>query len=322
MPVIVLTNRYQAAPLAIVKNALPPAFELLMPDKAEKGELLKVAPAADYFLASGRIVIDAEILGAAPNLKMIQRTGVGLDTIDLAAANARSIPVYVNRGVNAASVAEHTVLLILAALRRLTQVDAAVKNGVWQKQEQGVRNAELRGKTVGLVGLGSIGRETAARLRAFGVNLVYYDVARLPAGEEEQLGVMCLPLEELLAAADIVSLHCPLTAETRLMMNAARLASMKRGSVLINTARGGLVDEKALAESLAAGHTGFAGLDVFGAEPLPEGSPLRNLPNVILTPHIGGITADSFRAMMTEAMENIRLFEAGDLEKINSKRIN
>lgn len=321
MPTIVLTNNYKGVRLEIAQKVLPPGFNLLVPEKAEKGELLELVDEADYLLVSGRLKIDADILKSASSLKMVQRTGVGLDTLDLEALRLKGVPLYVNRGVNAASVAEHAILLMLACLRRLPLIDSGLKSGQMLKQASGIESFELRGKTVGLIGLGSIGRETALRLKAFGTSLIYYDAFRLNEEAEAGLGIKYLDLDEVFKTADIVSLHCPLNDETRFLVNAQRLDIMKQGSILINTARGGLVDEKALAQSLLNGHLAFAGLDVFATEPLPQDDPLRALTNVILTPHIAGVTYDAFYSMMDEAMANILLFEQGKAAEIENKRV-
>lgn len=316
MKTILLTNHYSDEPFRIVREELPDGFVLEMLERNDQDCLAQAIPQADYLLASGRIRVTEDILARASKLRMVQRTGVGLDSLDLEALRTRGIPLYVNQGVNAQSVAEHTLLLILACLRRLPQIHRNTANGIWEKQAQGVQNSELAGKTVGLIGLGRIGKLVAGLLSAFRAKVVYYDLFRLPEAEEQTLGLRFLPLRDLAAASDAVSLHCPLTPETARMIDAAFLASMKDGAILVNTARGGLVNAEALAEALKNGKLAFAGLDVFDPEPLPPDSPLLGLENVILTPHIGGITEDSFRRMMREAMRNIQCFEHGTLEQI------
>lgn len=320
MPVILLTNHYDGKPLRIIKEALPSGFNLVCLHKAEKNELLSKAGQAEYLLASGRIPIDRDVLEAASKLKMIQRTGVGLDSLDLDGIKERNIPIYVNQGINSRSVAEHTILLMLATLRRLPVVNANVKNGRWEKQKQGVENYELYGKTVGLIGMGNIGRAVAKMLGVFGAKVLYYDPLQLADDVENALGIRYTPLVELMQQVDIVSLHCPLTAQTLKLIGKEQLALMKNGAIVINTARGGLIDEEALIQCLQSGQVATAGLDVYNEEPLAKNNPLLMLDNVILTPHIGGITYDSFHAMMIEAMNNMRLFEEGKLEQIANKR--
>ncbi|NLP47447.1 MAG: hydroxyacid dehydrogenase [Clostridiales bacterium] len=321
MSTILLTNNYKGLRLELAQQALPHGFKLLVPDEAEKEEILKLAGKADYLLVSGRLRIDFDVLQAATKLKMIQRTGVGMDTVDLDAVKSFNIPIYVNKGVNAASVAEHTVMLILACLRRLPLLDSGLKKGEFLKQGLGIEGFELNGKAVGLIGAGSIGRETAKRLKAFGVKLFYYDPVRLEESTEKPLDLNYLNLDELLRTADILSLHCPLNEKTRHIINADSIKLMKEASVLVNTARGGLVDERALVQSLLSGKLAFAGLDVFETEPLPQSSPLRSLENIVLTPHVGGVTRDSFYTMMREAMANISLFEQGQARQLENKRV-
>ncbi len=313
---ILLTNHYPAGPYRIVAEELPEGFELKMLERNDEESLLRLIPEADFLLASGRVKITAEALAAAPRLQMIQRTGVGLDSLDLEAIKARGIPLYVNQGVNAQSVAEHTLLLMLACLRRLPQLHRKTAGGVWEKQAQGVRTAELAGKTVGLIGLGSIGRRVASLLRAFGAQLLYFDPWRAEEAVEQGLGLRYLPLRELAACADILSLHCPLTKENAGLIDRDFLAGMKEGAILINTARGGLVEFPALREALASGKLSFAGLDVFPKEPVPADEPILQMENVIVTPHVGGITEDSFRRMMHDAMFNIQCYTQGNYEQI------
>ena len=275
---------------------------------------------ADYILAGGRIRIDENALTHATKLKMIQRSGVGLDSIDLEALRRHNIPLYVNKGVNAQSVAEHALLLMLACLRRLTEIHNNTIAGIWKKQEQGVRTFELHGKTVGLVGMGSIARKVAVLLRPFCVRILYFDPFRADEETERELSIEYTDFNTLLAESDIISLHCPMTEGNSRMINSNTLRLMKRGAVLVNTARGGLVDSAAIHAALQEGRLSFAGLDVHETEPLPTEYSLKSLSNVILTPHVAGVTADSFRAMMAEAMRNIELFDLGRLSEIEQAR--
>ena len=316
MKKILLTNRYAGLPLEIVKGVVPQDFciEMLAEPTAEC--LANSVAEADYILAGGRVRIDEAVLVNAKNLKMIQRSGVGLDSLDLEALRRHGIPLYVNQGINSQSVAEHALLLILASLRRLPIIHRNTVAGIWKKQEQGVQTSELHGKTVGLVGIGNIARKLVGMLRGFGVRIIYYDPFRLDGTMEQELTVNYRELDELLAEADIVSLHCPLTDANKGMINAETIAKMKHGAILVNTARGGLVDAKALHAALADGSLAFAGIDVHESEPIPADYPLKALPNVILTPHIAGVTSDSFRNMMAEAMRNIALFDQGKMSEI------
>lgn len=316
MKTILLTNHYPAAPYEIVKSELPEGFRLLMLDENTQSCLEQAAPEADYILASGRVKIDKAVLDKARKVRMIQRTGVGLDSLDLNELRAKNIPLYVNAGVNSESVAEHALLLMMASLRRLPELHRNTAAGIWNKQEQGVKTRELAGRTVGLVGMGSIAQTLVRLLRGFGVSIYYYDPFRLSEEREREWGVTYVPLDKLLGECDILSLHCPLTDGTRHLLNREAFAQMKDGAILINTARGGLVDNAALAEALGSGKLSFAGLDVHAEEPIDMDNPILPLRNVILTPHIGGVTYDSFRGMMHDAMRNIRLFDEGKLEEI------
>lgn len=321
MPIILLTNSYSKAPLDILNKELPNGFELISLNEANKKELIEKAGKADYLLVSGRIPIDKDVIDASTRLKMIQRTGVGVDTIDTKALKERGIPVYVNTGINSYSVAEHTLMLILAVLRKLPAADASVRRGTWLKQELGIQCNELRGKTVGLVGLGSIGTEVAKLLNAFNATVLYSKPSKLSDVEERELHLEYRSLPQLLREVDILSLHLPLNAKTRNLIGHKEISQMKKGAIIINTSRGQLINEEALITALKSGHLKGAGLDVYSTEPLPASNPLTHLENVVLTPHIAGITSESFQRMMGEAMTNIKVFHEGKIEMIESKRL-
>ena len=320
MKTILLTNTYSGRPLEIIRGALPGGFELLLSPGGSPEELYALAPEADYILAGGRFAISEDFIGRAARLKMIQRSGVGLDSIDLDSLRRHGIPLYVNPGVNARSVAEHALLLMLASLRRLPQIDRNTKNGIWKKQEQGVCTSELSGKTVGLIGMGHIAKTLAGLLRPFNVRILYYDVSPADADFEKEYSLEFTDLDRLLKESDIISLHCALTEQTRGLINAAALDKTKPGVIIVNTARGGLIDTAALAAALGSGQVSFAALDVHEEEPLPADYKLLDYDNVILTPHIGGVTADSFGAMMRDAFRNIKCFDEGKLEEIKQYR--
>ena len=321
MPTVLLTNSYAPPLQALIRSLAPAEFDLVLMEKAEQAELLKKIPEVDYLLVGGRLPIGRDLLESATRLRMVQRSGVGLDSIDLDELKARHIPLYVNPGVNAHSVAEHTVMLVLAVLRRLPAVHATLKNGQWIKHELGIRNRDLRGRKLGLIGLGHIGLAVAQLLQPFGVDLAYYKPSRLDSSAEDELNLRYLPLDDLLGWSEIVSLHCPLNAATLGMLDARRLALLPPGAALVNTARGALIDESALVEALQEGRLGGAALDVYAQEPLPADSPLRTLENVVLTPHIGGITHDAFTAMMNQAFSNILAFDEGKLDVIAKSRV-
>jgi phosphoglycerate dehydrogenase-like enzyme len=230
----------------------------------------------------------------------------------VAALAERGIPLAITPGGTTVGVAEHTVLLILAILRRLPFADAELRQGRFHINVLRPVSRELRGRTVGLLGMGRIGRAVAERLRPFGVHLVYHDPAPLPPQAERELHIEGRDLDELLAQSDIISLHLPLTPATRHVVGHDALSRMKPGVFLINTARGGLVDEAALVEALRSGHLAGAALDVFEHEPAPPNHPLYDLPNVVLTPHVSAGTRDAFIEKMTFVFANLGRFWRGD----------
>lgn len=322
MPKILHTARYTGLPLEILKKSCPEGFTVKTLDEATYEQLIKESFDADYFLVSGRLPIDKMVLDHAPHLKMIQRTGVGTEMLNLDEIEKHSIPVYVNDGVNARSVAEHTLTLILACLKRLPQINQQAHQGVWKKQQTGVTTHELYSKTVALVGMGNIGRLVAQMLQAFGAKVIYTDVFRQTEAVETLLDLTYYSnFEALLPKADILSFHCPLTKDNTEILNRATLQLMKEGSVVINTARGKLINPDDLYNAIKSGHIRAAALDTHYEEPIKEGYKLAELENVILTPHIGGLSYEAFEAMMEGAMENIEAFEQGKLSDIEEKRI-
>lgn len=322
MPKILHTARYTGTPWEILKSVVPEGFKVETLEETTYECLLRQCTDADYLLVSGRLPIDEGVLSAAKQLKMIQRTGVGTEMLDLEAIKRHGIPVYVNKGVNARSVAEHTLTLILCCLKNIPRIDKQVKNGVWKKQQTGVSCNELYGKTVGLVGMGAIGKQVAIYLKTFGAKVLYTDIYRLPEEQEQELSLTYISsFEELLPQVDILSIHCPLTQDNKEMLNASTIAFMKDGAIVVNTARGKLIEPKALYEALSKGKLRAAALDVHYEEPLPKEYPLAMLDNVILTPHIGGLSYEAFHQMMKDAIDNIISFEKADFEAIKSKKI-
>lgn len=308
--------------MEILQSACPEGFTVKTLDEASHEQLVKEAVDADYFLVSGRLPIDKAVLDNAPHLKMIQRTGVGTEMLDTEAIKQRGVPVYVNAGVNAQSVAEHTLTLLLACLKRLPQVNRQTHEGVWKKQQTGVTTRELHGKTVALVGMGNIGRLVAQMLQPFGTKVIYTDVFRQSDEVETRLNLTYFDrFEAMLPEADILSFHCPLTKENTDMLNQRTLSLMKKGTVVVNTARGKLINPDDLYEAVKSGQIWAAALDTHYEEPLKEGYKLAELENVILTPHIGGLSYEAFASMMVGAMENIEAFENGKLSEIEGKRI-
>jgi len=320
-PIILLTNHYSNKVLKVVKNELPNGFDFISLDNASKDELVRKAKYADYFLASGRVTIDKEVIQSASKLKMIQRTGVGTDTLDLITLQERNIPVYVNTGINSVSVAEHTILLMLSVLRRVNYVDTRLKSGFWEKNDIGIECHSINNKIIGLIGIGNIGKNVVKMLQPFGVTIFYNDLLQLDKSEEQFLNVQYCEMKDLLKHVDILTLHCPLTPYTRGIIGEKEIAMMKQGSFIINSGRGQLIDEKALIAALQSGHIRGAGLDVFAQEPVNKDNPLLCFDNVVLTPHIGGLTIETFSKMMSDAFDNIQLFENKQYEFIENKRL-
>lgn len=322
MPKILHTYRYTGKPWEILRSVVPEGFIVKTLDEPTQDRLIEEVQDADYLLVSGRLKIDREVLENAGRLKMIQRTGVGTDMLDLEEISKRGIPVYVNAGVNARSVAEHTMTLILSCLKRVTAIDRQVRKGIWRKQETGTSCRELHGKTVGLVGMGAIGRLVAGFLGCFGARVLYTDPHRLDDKTEKLMNVTYVDsLESLLPHVDILSLHCPLTDMNRNLLNTDTIGMMKDGVVIVNTARGGLIDAVALHAALKDGKVAFAGLDVHAEEPIAKDNLMGSLDNVILSPHIAGLSFETFHAMMKGAVDNIVAFEKGNLKEIESKKL-
>jgi D-3-phosphoglycerate dehydrogenase len=243
--------------------------------------------------------ISERVIAASPKLRVISKHGTGIDNIDSNAAKARGIVVRAATGANAPAVAEHTWALILACAKNVVQLDGRMRAGHWDKATH--KSLELKGRTLGLVGLGAIGRRVADVGTALGMRVIAYDpfATSVPEGIERR------ELAEVISTSDVLSLHCPLTADNAKMINAQTLATMRDGAIVVNTARGGLIDEAALAEALTSGKLRAAGLDSFQVEPFTAGHAFTGLANAILTPHIGGVTSDAYIGMGTGAARNI-----------------
>jgi D-3-phosphoglycerate dehydrogenase len=243
--------------------------------------------------------IPGRVMDASKKLRVISKHGSGIDTIDSAAAAARGIGIKAAAGANASAVAEHTWTLILACAKEIVHLNTRMHNGHWDKATH--KSLELRGKTLGLVGMGAIGQRTAEVGLTLGMRVIAYDpfVSKVPPG------VSMNELETVFSQAHVISLHCPLTSENRKMINSTTLAQMRDGAILVNTARGGLVDEEAVVEALKSGKLRAAGLDSFEREPLTGPHIFNGVPNAILSPHIGGVTSDAYVAMGVAAASNV-----------------
>ncbi len=270
----------------------------------DPAELITIIPEFSGLVVRSETKVTASVLEAASKLRVVGRAGVGIDNVDVEAATRRGIIVMNAPGGNTVSTAEHAFSLLLCAARKIPQADAMVRSGNWSRKEfQGV---ELHNKTLGIIGMGRIGSELSRRAIAFGMRVLAFD-PYLSATRARALQVDLVDdLNDLLPAADFITLHTPLTPETHHLLNAARLARTKAGVRIINCARGGLIDEIALTDALQSGHVAAAALDVFETEPLPFDSPLRQLPNLVITPHLGASTAEAQESVGIEIAQSIR----------------
>ena len=273
-------------------------------DEATKSELVKDA---DFIIVWPGRLSDA-VLRAAGKCKLVQLLSAGYDRMNLALAAELGIPVANNGGANSVAVAEHTIMLILACYRRFLIHANRVKAGGWRSTQDLKPDVfEFEGKLLGLIGIGNIARKVAQRARAFDARVQYYDkYQRLSPDEEAQLGITSAPMDELLRTSDVVSIHVPLTRETRGMIGRAQLAMMKPSAMIINTSRGGIIDEPALVDALTAGTISAAGLDVLEHEPPDPAETLLQLDNAIITPHNAGPTLESIPKRAANAFQNIQ----------------
>lgn len=303
MAEIVITEFMDEAAVADLAGSYETRYDPALVDRPE--ELQALVPGCRALVVRNRTQVRGELLAAASRLEVVGRLGVGLDNIDVAACRARGIEVCPASGANDAAVAEYVVCGLMMLLRGAYHATAEVAAGEWPRTR--LIGRETGGQRLGLVGFGAIARETAARARALGMTVAAHDPF-VAEGDPfwAQHGVSPLPLDALLAEADAVSLHVPLTDGTRRLIGGAALARMRPGAVLVNAARGGVVDEAALAEALRSGRLAGAMLDVFEEEPLAAGSPLAGAPNLVLTPHIAGVTAESNVRVSAVTAGNVR----------------
>lgn len=292
----------------VPEGAAKPEIEVEAYAGSTRADLLEAAGRADVIIGdyTFSIGLDAEALAAAAPCLLVQQPSVGYQHIDIEAAAREGIPVANVAGANSIAVAEHTVMAVLALLKKLMVQHEKTKAGEWAQDEMANYGVfELYGKTLGIIGMGRIGQEVAQRARPFGCTIVYYDINPLAPEREEELGASARALDALLAEADVVTLHAPLTPGTENMLNAEMIALMKPAAVLVNVARGGLVDERALADALIEGRLAGAALDVFSEEPVGPDNPLLATPNTILTPHTAGATNESRLRIIGGALDNI-----------------
>lgn len=293
-------------------SCAPEGFQVIRPvSRTDREEHLKLLAQAEYLIVGG-VPITREYLQAAKKLRFIQKWGVGFDNIDVEAARELNIPVAIAAGANADAVAELAVGLMLAALRRISYVDRATRQGIWSKASIRPSAFMIKGRTIGLYGIGNIAYAVAKKVQGFEpAEIIYYDLKRLGPEQEEALHARYVTPEELFAESDVLSLHVPLNSHTAKIVNADTLKRMKPGAVLINTARGGLVDEAALIEALRNGTIAGAGLDAFEQEPINGDNPLLTMDNVVLSNHCGNSTIDSILPITRHVFDNLLRFEEG-----------
>src|SRR5437868_4207040 len=279
-------------------------LDVLVQTKLSPAKLIEIIPEFAALIVRSETKVTREILNAAKELRVVGRAGVGMDNVDVETATRRGIVVLNAPGGNTVSTAEHAFSLLLCVARKIPQADAAVRAGKWDRKN--LEGVELYNKTLGVIGMGRIGSDLSRRAIAFGMRVIAYD-PYLSATRARSLQVELVEeLDDLLATSDFISLHTPLTPETRHVLDAARLQKAKRGVRIVNCARGGLIDETALANALQDRHVAAAALDVFEREPLPNDSELRSAPNLILTPHLGASTAEAQESVGIEIAQSIR----------------
>lgn len=307
-PRIVFVTDFPDAATA-AQEMVPAGFDLqIVPAKTP--EFREAVAGAEFLVGYVDMLVQQDLFAISPKLKLIQLLSAGYDRADLDAARAAGVPVCNNGGANSVAVSEHALLLALAVSRQLVNQHRNVAAGNWRGNST-PRVHELRNRTMGIVGLGTIGKKTARLAQAFGMTVIYYDIARLAEHEEDALNVRFRLLREVMREADVVSLHTPLNGSTRHLIGADELALMKPSAILVNTARGPVVDEAALYTALSDGTIRGAGLDVFDREPPAADNPLFNLSNVTLTAHLAGPTFESQSARVRNAFDNVQRVARG-----------
>ena len=278
-------------------------FEVVVKDKLPAEELLAIIPEFDAIIVRSASKVTAEVIAAAKNLKIIGRAGVGVDNIDVAAATARGIIVINSPGGNTIAATEHTMAMMLAMSRNIPIANETMQQGEWNRKKY--VGVELRGKTLGVIGMGRIGSGVAKRALAFDMNVIGYD----PDINEERaqaMGVTIGTLEDVITKADFITVHMPLTPDTKGMLNKDNMKRMKKGVRLVNCARGGIIDEQDLADAVKAGIVAGAAIDVFTSEPIPADHPLIGLPGVVLTPHLGASTVEAQIGVSVDVAQGIK----------------
>jgi D-3-phosphoglycerate dehydrogenase len=303
-PHIAFLTPMAAPTIEVVRTLNPAGFTIAFAQTNDSAEHLEIVRNADVIMAAGTFVT-AEMIAQAPRLTLIQKWGIGVDKIDLEAAKRAGVTVAITAGATSIPVSEHTLMLMLATSRRLPLAHRSLQEGKWIASELRTVCSKLDGKTVGLFGFGNIARFVAKRLSGFDVNILYHSRTRLDPATEQQFNVRYVDFDTLLSQSDILSLHAPLTLQTKHLFNAQTFSKMKRGAMLINTARGELIDETALVEALRAGQLSSAGLDTFEGEPPRADHPLFQMDQVVATPHSAGGVYDNVPHIVGHMFRNI-----------------
>ena len=303
-PVVLIADKLAQSTV----DALGDAVEVRWVDGPNRAELLAAVPEAEALLVRSATTVDREVLEAAPNLRIVGRAGVGLDNVDVPTATERGVMVVNAPTSNIHSACEHAIALLLSTARQIPAADKTLRDGEWKRSS--FKGVEIFGKTVGIVGFGHIGQLFAQRLAAFDTEIIAYDPYANPT-RAAQLGVELVELDELVSRADFVTIHLPKTKETQGMFNAELLAKAKEGQIIVNAARGGLVDEHALADAITNGPIRGAGFDVYSSEPCTD-SPLFELEEVVVTPHLGASTAEAQDRAGTDVADSVLKALAGE----------
>jgi phosphoglycerate dehydrogenase-like enzyme len=311
MPKIVFSSPMPPAIMDLARSMVPAGFEFALVEQ-DAPNFLEALQDAEYFMGFPRGQMGPEFYRAAPKLKLIQLISAGYDRVDVEAARQARVPVANNGGANSVAVAEHAMMLILAVYKKLAWHHNNVVNSQWRVGNfDEARTYELAGKTLGIVGLGTIGKKVARRAKAFDMQVQYYDTVRLSEDQEDALGVHFVLFPELLRSSDVVSLHVPLNEVTRNLMSTREFATMKDSAILVNTCRGPVVDEKALHTALTTRQIAGAGLDVMTEEPPPANHPLFSLDNILITPHTAGPTWENWTKAFRNAFDNVQRVASG-----------
>lgn len=293
--------------IEVIRGLTPPHYTISFAKTNDQAEHLELVRQAEVIMAAGTFVTD-QMIRQAPRLKMIQKWGIGVDKIDLEAARRAGVTVAITAGATSIPVSEHTLMLILATSRRLPLAHRSLQEGKWIAAELRTVCAKLDGKTVGLFGFGNIARFVAKRLSGFNVNLITHSRTKLDPATEKEFNVRHVDFDTLLAQSDILSLHAPLTEQTKHLFNAQTFNKMKRGAMLINTARGELIHEGDLIDALRSGQLSSAGLDTFEGEPPRADHPLLHMDQAVATPHSAGGVYDNVPHIVGHMFRNIELF--------------